>query len=299
MKKWSILSILFVLLLVDTSTLFAQSNRIDISLDKDTLDTTDIWSQSKYLAISYGINHSKFRDLATSPLFYYGKIRQLSLFRQKSGIKRDSEWGFTYDAGLLQSSRLDNKAFSNLKRLSLNCSRLYKIPFLDARTINTKLGYTFSAHGNFRINQALLNNSFGLDFFANILGVIKFQKDVSRKIEKQKRFLFWKYKLRKRKRDLACLFNVGIMNSSLRNGFVYSGQAALLNKFNPISSYQFKLFSGYRLGTQIDFTTFLSNHNALRYSYVWDVYSTGSKRNKFDMAHHTIKLTLLFNTNNR
>lgn len=299
MKKWSTVYVLLVLLLGKTSILIAQNTKTSLGIEKDTLSTIDKWSQSKYFAISYGINHSKFRDLATSPLFYYGKIRQLSLFRQKSGIKRDSEWGFTYDAGLLQSSRMDNKAFSNLKRLSLSCSKLYKIPFLETRSINTKLGYKLSAHGNFRINQALLNNSLGLEFFTHIMGVLKFQKDVSRKVEKNKRFLFWNYKLTKRKRHLACLLNIGIINSSLRNGFVYIGQAALLNKFNPISSHQFKPFSGYRLGTQIDLTTFLGNHNALRCSYVWDVYSTGSKSNKFDMAHHTIKFTLLFNTNNR
>ena len=66
-----------------------------------------------------------------------------------------------------------------------------------------------------------------------------------------------------------------------------------------LSEFEFKVFSGYRLGSRLDYTHYLSNKNAIQLSYIWDAYATGGELDPFQMAHHILSLNLFFNTNNR
>ena len=124
-------------------------------------------------------------------------------------------------------------------------------------------------------------------------------KDVSRKEAKDKKLLFIKYHLKQRTRNLSFRLNVGLINSSFRNGFVYAGQSFILNEEKPFDDYQYKVFLGFRASSSLDYTIFLKNKNKIQLSYLWDAYKTGGDLDKFEMAHHTFKLTLLFNTNNK
>ncbi len=240
-----------------------------------------------YIGIGLGTNTSKFRDFATSPLFYEGSAIQVSLSRLKIGDKRESEFGISYDFGTYSSNFNNSNTISEVKRIELSYSQLYKINLFKSKSINTKVGFLLNANGNLRTNEGLHNNANGIDIFANLLGAVKVAKDI--------KF----YRNDERKRNLAFRVNLGLVNSSFRNGYAYSGQAPILNETNIFDDYKFKIFSGFRASTKLDYTHYLKNKNALQFSYIWDAYATGGSSDKFEMAHHILKLTLFFNTNNK
>jgi len=297
---FSILFLLIFLFLGDINYTQAQSKNSHPSNDDSILTKKEMRKQiPMYIAIGLGTNNSMFRDYATSPLDYSGRVSQISLSRYKLNYKRETELGFSYDFGSYQNSYNNSFASSDLKRFELYFSKLYKVKLFEAIGVNTKLGFLLAGNGNFRINRALQNNGVGIDIFANLLGSIKFTKDISRVVAKDKKFLFIKYKLKEKKRDLAFRINMGLINSSYRNGYVYTGQSTILNDAMVFDDYEFDIFSGIRVSSRLDYTRYLNNKNAVQLSYIWDAYSSGEELDEFLMAHHIIRLTLLFNTNNR
>lgn len=289
---------LYILFSFTIGQIYAQDYQSqDPSSRTSVYEDTDI-PLSKYYGIGYGRNHSYFTDFATSPLSYAGVANQFSLARIKESYLREIEYGITYDLGTYRSDVNNHRTASNVKRVELVYSHLFRIGLLQSKGINTKVGILLASNANLRINESLLNNGVGIEMFGTLFGSIKLTKDISRKTEKNRRFLFWKYKLRPRKRTLSFRLNVGLVNSSFRNGYAYSGQSGILNSDKIFDEYELKL-SGFRIGSSLNYTRYLQNKNAVRFSYVWDAYKTGGKINIFQMAHHTLKITLLFNTNNK
>lgn len=254
----------------------------------------------KYIGIGYGINSSAFRDLATSPLFYYGTALQLSLSQLKIDDKREIEFGIFYDFGTYNTDFNDNTSNSNVKRIALSYSRLFRIELFKLKNFSTKIGFLFNGNGNLRNNESLGNDGVGIDIFTNLLGSVKITKDISSSTVEEKKFLFWKYTLSERKKNLNLRLDTGLINTSYRNGYIYSvAQSAILNEQTIFGYYSLKMFSGFRARSSLNYTHYLKNNNAIRFSYVWDAYSTGGDLKKFEMAHHILKFTFLFNANNR
>lgn len=288
------------LFLGKAKTVHAQTNNNQLKIEESSLSEKELRNQvPKYYGIAVGINSSNFRDFATSPLIYNGSALHFSLARLKIGNDREAELGLSYDSGTYATNFNDNTTTSSVKRIELNYSRLYQVGLFKSEKYNTKVGFLLSGNGNLRTNASLQNNATGVDIFANLLGSIKITKDISRTAPKEKKFLFWKFKRDAVKRNLAFRLNAGLVNSSYRNGYVYSGQSAVLNDAKLFDDYEYKIFSGFRASSSLDYTCYLKNKNAIRFSYVWDAYSTGGDLDKFEMAHHILKFTLLFNTNNR
>ncbi|PKV50698.1 hypothetical protein ATE84_2764 [Aquimarina sp. MAR_2010_214] len=252
-----------------------------------------------YIGFAAGLGTSSFRDFATSPLFYRGIPRHISLSYTKMDLERESEVGASYLFGQYHNSFNKHSESSKLHSVSLFYSRLYRLNKLSSPKLNVKVGGLFNATTNFRTNEGFGNNGIGVEIIPTLFGSVKIEKDISRKEEKSKKFLFIKYKLKKRTRNLAFRLNVGLVNSSFRNGYVYNGQAALLNEADIFDEYKFDMFSGFRVNSSLDYTISLKNKNALRFSYVWDAYKTGGDFDKFEMSAHLFKLTFLFNTNNK
>jgi hypothetical protein len=252
-----------------------------------------------YIGITSGLSFSSFRDFATSPLTYNGSPLYLSLSRTKVDKKRESEFEFSYAFG--NYTKIFNFQFntSQVKTASLYYSQLYRLDKLSSEQFNVKIGGQFNISRNIRVNESMWNNSVGAEVFPNLAGSIKIIKDISRKEEKDKRFLFLKYRLNQRTRNLAFRLNIGLINSSYRNGYAYTRQTIDLNGLNLYEGYQFKLLSGFRLSSSFDYTISLKNKNAIQLSYLWDAYKTGGNLDKFEMASHIFKFTFLFNTNNR
>ncbi|HKL39286.1 MAG TPA: hypothetical protein VJ894_01340, partial [Cryomorphaceae bacterium] len=156
------------------------------------------------------------------------------------------------------------------------------------------VGGQFNATANHRENAALFNNDEGVDLISTLFASAKGTLDLSRKEEKSKKFLFVNYTLKKRVRQLSYHLNVGVVNSSYRNGFAYISPAAPLNEDDFFADYEFRVFKGFRLNSSLDYTIYLQNKNAVQFSYVWDAYRTGGHHDNFEMAAHILKVTLLF-----
>jgi hypothetical protein len=286
MKKTTIL-----LLLLHPLLSFSQN-------DTTTLSKKEIRKERPaYLGFTAGFSYSSFRDFATSPLIYSGTPVYLSLSYLKADMKRESEFGISYSFGNYIKNFNKQYTLSQVKTFSSYYSRLYRLNKLSSGKFNTKIGGVFNITGNTRYNQLLMNNAVGAEWFANLMGSIKITKDISRTDYKDKKFLFIKYKLDPRTRNIAFRLNVGLINSSYRNGYAYLRHT--LDQNDLYYGYQFNIFSGFRMSTALDYTVSLKNRNAIQFSYLWDAYKTGGDLDKFEMAHHTFKLTFLFNTNNR
>ncbi|MBL4710677.1 MAG: hypothetical protein JKY48_19805 [Flavobacteriales bacterium] len=253
--------------------------------------------KSIYFSTSMGFSSSTFRDFATSPLFYKGIARYASIGRIRNDSMRESRLGGSYSTGNYKATVGDHSASSQVKTLALYYAQMYHLSKLSNDKWNTKVGGLVNVTGNLRINGSLGNNSAGLELNGTLFASIKTERDVSRVKTKNKKFLFFiKYKLKPRKRKLSYRLNLGLMNNNYRNPYVYIGQSSVLNDDKTFDAYEFKTFSGFRMSSSLDYTIALNNRNLIQFSYLWDAYRTGGDLDKFEMAQHVFKLSLLFNT---
>lgn len=244
-----------------------------------------------------GLGVGRLRDFATSPLIYSGLSLSTARFQISINEQRETEWGSSLSIGLFGSAFNDHTSTSIVISPTIYYSELYELKKLSSNKLNVKVGGLINATSNIRINQGLQNNATGFELIPTLFGSIKGTLDISRKKDKTKKILFFKYKLQKRKKTLALRLNTGLINSSYRNGYAYIGQSALLNDFNAFDDYQFKLFSGFRMSSSLDYTLYSrKTTNAVQVSYVWDAYKTGGDSDKFEMAQHALRFTLLFHT---
>lgn len=248
-----------------------------------------------YLGVTGGVSIASFRDFATSPLFYKGSPPLFSLSLLKNRSNRDTEVEFMMVQGNFTNSYNRSIATSSLKRLDINYSELFRINPLSIEGLNTQIGFLANVTGNQRVNESLLNNANGIEIIPTLFGSIKVTKDISRKKEKRGKLLFLRYRLSEKQRTLAFRTNIGLINSSYRNGFAYINQTSVTNDPRLFEGYRFSIFCGFRMNTALDYTRYLKNHNAVRLSYVWDAYRTSGKYEKLEMASHSIKISLLFN----
>tara|TARA_B110000977_G_scaffold198692_1_gene284135 strand:+ start:1190 stop:2059 length:870 start_codon:yes stop_codon:yes gene_type:complete len=284
--------ITFLLLLLTPLMSFSQvkSNFTKIELRKN---------QPAYIGITMGFSSSNFRDFATSPLIYRGLQKYVSFSKIRSSMKKESEIGLSYSFGNYKTLFNEHLTMSSVKTYSLDYSQLYEFNQLSSENLNVKLGGLLSVTGNLRMNESLLNNATGVEVIPTLFGSVKITKDISRKNSVEKKFLFIKYRLKEQNRNLAFRLNIGLVNSSYRNGYVYSGQSAVLNSPKLLDDYEFKMFSGFRVSSALDYTLVKKNKNKIQISYLWGAYKTGGNLDKFEMAYHAIKLTFLFNNNNK
>lgn len=289
MKNLAITLIFFLLV-----PLIGFSQNEDSALSKKELRK----NRPTYRGISLlGLGVGSFRDFATSPLIYSGLSLSSSRFQLSIDKYRETEWGSSLTIGLFGSSFNDHTSSSIVISPAIYYSELYELRQLSGDKVNVKVGGLLNVTSNIRINEGLLNNATGFELIPTLFGSIKGTLDVSRKTEKTKNFLFLKYKLDKRKKSLAFRLNTGLVNSSYRNGYVYAGQSFLLNDPKLFDDYQFKVFSGFRMSSSLDYTLYSrKTTNAVQISYVWDAYKTGGDLDKFEMAQHALRFTLLFNT---
>jgi len=272
-----------------------------VSFSQNESTTLSIKEQRKmrpaYIGITSGMSYSGFRDFATSPLIYNGSPIYVSLSLNKVDKNRESEFGLSYSFGNYSKGFNGQFALSQVKTASLYYTKLYQLKKLSTEQFNVKIGGVFNTSLNTRVNTSLMNNAMGAELFSNLLGSVKITKDISRKDNKDKKLFFLKYRLNQRTRNISYRLNVGLVNSSYRNGYAYFRHT--VDQSDLFYGYQFKAFSGFRMSSSLDYNIYLKNKNAIQISYLWDAYKTGGNLDKFEMAHHIFKITLLFNTNNR
>lgn len=249
-----------------------------------------------YIGLEYGVNNSKFRDFATSPLFYSGKPISIGISRTRLNSKREGKFILTYLTGKYNSSVGQETAQSSVKTLALSYSKLYVLPKLSNEKWNIKTGGQLYSTANLRVNKSLQNNASGIEIITSLMGAIKAERDVSRTTDKSKKFLFIKYKLKERKRKLSYKLNVGLLNTSYRNGYNYIGQSSVLNKTKIFDDYKMSTFSGLNIGSELSYGLQLKNKNIIELSYNWNLYKTGGAFDQFELANHHLKFAFLFNT---
>jgi hypothetical protein len=259
-----------------------------------TASTDTTHSRPAYIAVSAGYQYARFRDFATSPLFYSGNAIYTSLAHIDRDAKRESSFTASYATGTFVSDFNESALESKVHTISLNFLELFQLPSLSTSRFNLKVGGQLNATMNIRNNEKLLNNSEGVDLISNLFASVKGTLDVSRKKTTEKKFLFIRYKAEKRVRKLSFNLNIGCVNSSYRNGFAYTSSSAPINDDDFFSDYTFRIFRGFRLNTALDYTVWLKNKNAVQFSYLWDAYRSGGHHDNFEMATHVLKCSLLF-----
>ncbi len=280
--------IFLILILFPPKTTFSQSEVTK------TPETGQKQIRPAYIDIAAGLNISSFRDFATSPLTYSGKPFYTSLAHIDWDEKRESHIMLSYSFGKYENNFNQHISESRVHTVSINYLELFELKKLSSSRVNFKWGAQLNSTANIRKNEDLFNNSDGVDVISTLFGSAKATLDLSRTGEKQKMFLFINYTAQKRKRSLSYTFNVGIVNSSFRNGFAYTSPSAPLNDDDFFAGYDLQLFKGFRLNSALNYTVYLHNKNAFQFSYIWDAYSTGGHHDNFEMTAHILKFSLLF-----
>jgi len=283
---------LLIFLFVSYLSINAQNNQPDINTNYEK-------PRSAFIGLSTGISSSNLRDFASSPLIYKGHPLYFAGSFMRVNENRETEIRISTLFGNYNISVGHENTSSKVNVYNFYYSRLYKFNKLGNDKWHIKIGGLYQLTYDYRINEALQNLSHGSEFFSNVMASAKFEFDASRKTNKEKNFLFIKYKTEPRKRNLSFRLNIGLINSTYRNAYAYLGQSGILNEFKLFDNYEFKLFSGIRMSTELNYTIYLKNKNAIQLSYIWDAYKTGGDNDKYEMAHHIFRLTFLFNANNK
>lgn len=250
--------------------------------------TTDI-------KFTFGRHSSNFRDFATSPLIYQGSGLYFSVSKKKADINIEKEIGIDYSSGNCTNSTNRHSSTSQVTSVNAYYSKLYTMKKWSNDNWNVKIGGELNVAGNLRQNLGLQNNSTGIELIPTLFGSIKATTDISNSEAKRKKLLFIKYNIPVRTRYLAFKLNVGLINSSYRNGYAYIGQTSVLNDTKVFDDYSFSLGTGMRLGSAVDYTVVLKNGNKIQWSYVWNAYKTGGDFESIEMAQHIFKISFLFN----
>jgi len=286
MRSFSLLPILIFLSL----SAFSQKASSD-----DTLKIKKV--KTKYLTLGAGFHASKFRDFATSPLFYEGLGTAFSLGALRSDDSVESEFVFQNLNGIHGVYVGNESAVSTFNQSILSYSYMLSFRKLSNEKWNFKAGAMLNALLNVRQNESLFNNSFGLESVNTLFVSAKAKRDISRSKMVVKKLLFLKIKLKPKKRDVSFRFNVGVVNNNLRNGYAYLNQSWIISDDSQVlNGYKYAFFSGARLTSEWNYTRHLTNGNAIRFAFNTDVYTTGNQLDKFEAAHYTLKFILLFRT---
>lgn len=243
--------------------------------DGAPLDSVDL--KSIFIGVSAGFEYSKFRDFATSPLFYSGTPLYASLAYLESDARRESGFSLAYSVGNYSNTYNGQHSLSGVDEYALHYSELFILDGKSHSHLNVKVGGSLHGRAVYRNNEGLFNNSQGLDVMFNLSGSVK---------------TTWIFNPRHR---LSFLLNVVFLNTSYRNGFAYTSSSAPLNTDEFFADYEFKLFSGSYYSSAFEYTLSLNNANALQFSYMWNAYRINAHFENFEKASHTFTFSLLYN----
>ena len=266
--------ILFLLGLIFFSAIKGQSEKMDLKIKR-----------SAYLTISTGLSYVNFRDFRTSPLNYKGVGYFSQISHLKTSDYRESELGISYQRGTYNNNFNDQSSEASVYTISLFYGNMYQLNLLSNKNWNTKIGALFSLTGNYRDNPSLQNYSLGTELINTLFFSAKTELKFARKAQKRKK--------------LSYQINAGVLNSNARGNLPKFYDAILTNDENLQSALDLKVFSGFRVKSALAYTVYLKNKNAIQFSYEWEAYNTGDDGKQFEMAHRTLKFSLLFNTKNK
>jgi hypothetical protein len=250
-----------------------------------------------YVELGLGLGSGKFRDFATSPLFYSGAQVGINLAVKLDKETHETYYGLNYSIGNYSNITGSSYTSSLANVFGLYYQRLIVLKQLSNLKWKYKVGGQFNATGTYRYNPSLQNNSVGMEMVNTLFISGKVSRDVSRTMEINKKFLFIKYHLKPRARSLSFQLNMGVMNNNFRNGYAYIDQSSVVNNPKTFGGYEYHWFEGFRMSSSLDYTIHLHNANAIQISYLWDAFHTGGHVNRYEMGIHSIRFSILFKTN--
>lgn len=258
----------------------------------------DPFPRRTYLELATGLNLLSYRDFATSPLIYDGPVLAFTVSHLFNSLEKDDTFTFSGSYGETTAEVNDfTVGFSTAFTYRLIYTQLYRINRFSNEEWNIKAGGSLSSVAAVRQNAALRNNQIGFEAFGTLSGSGSVSKDVSRESRKRFKFLFLDIPLPPRARTLTLQFHLPVMNSALRNNFIYTSQSDVVNSDDYLDDYEFRLFSGYRIFTSLQYRLYLKNSNAIQFSYDWDALRSPGDAGVFEMAHHNLTFSLLYNLN--
>jgi hypothetical protein len=299
--KRIIFGVSFSLCLLNIGSAQEKSNTNLPDIDKIEFKPT------RYFISSYGSGNSIYRDFATSPLFYRGPLFSVQMAWQSNRLKSMRQWTFLTNFSPTSVQLADDQSYKT-KAGGVFSSSSIGYNYMRPLSQLTRGKFSFAAGGmwlntfNFRLNQALGNNAVGIEFFSNIMASGSVKYDVSHDKSGRRYILKYLYYTRKpRNQHFSLQFNAGLLNWNYRPGYAYKELPELDgSKTNPLtlvlSGFDWKL-NGYRFGSELSFTRFKQNGNAVKWSYCWDVLHAPGRFEPFQMAMHRFQLSLLFNRN--
>ena len=256
-------------------------------------------ARPNYITVGLGFNRGSMRDLATSPITYKGVLMNYAIGYQRFDDKRDTRVNVRFNHG--SQSYFRNTGIPTSSRaqsfiLFVNYAKLYKLNKYSNDKWNFKVGGMLDVMTDARVNQELQNAAVGYEVFNTLFASGKVTRNFVRAELKHKKFLFIKYKLRPRVAKLSYQLNLPLVNGYARNGFAYIGNESI-GESPFFNGYKYKLFSGFRVSSQLAFARQMANGNMWRLAYVWDAYTTGGDHNRLEVANHILEFSLLFHLN--
>lgn len=243
-----------------------------------------------HLELAAGTNNSRFIDFGTSPLYYSGLLYTFSGTIRKETDRREVYLAGLYSSGNYSMDYNDIKTTSTaLANISLRYSRLYRLNVFNNDKWNLKVGGAFDVAGMLRTNTSLFNNSLGYNVFTNLFASGKISRDISN-TEPRK---LWFFRIKPKNRKLYYQLDLGVVNGAFSNGFIYTNSTPVYNDASLSGGYTYKLFSGYRMGSRLDYQFDIFNRNTLKVSYIWDAMMTGKQdQDRFQLANKMLLLSL-------
>jgi len=286
---------IYIIQILIVASLSAFSQQLKNASDTTVLSHINNATCPSYLEIGTGLGIGSLRDFATSPLVYVGPGFNATLGYVAKNEERETNINTRTVVSLLISTGVKELSTATVISSFISYSELFKIKKWSSEKWNIKLGGTFDATTNIRINPSLNNNSSGFEMINTLFASGKLTYDVSRKTDILIKSGKYSRIARVRKREICYQLNIPVMNNTLRNGFIYFNPSVVVNEPNLFFGYKYKVFSGFRINSTIDYVMYMKNKNALKLTYAWDAYKTGGNLDKLYVANHVVLFSLLFN----
>ncbi|PKO99931.1 MAG: hypothetical protein CVU13_00020 [Bacteroidetes bacterium HGW-Bacteroidetes-8] len=268
---------------------------VDAFAQNEALISSENDKSSSYIEFSGGAGITTFRDLATSPLFYNGASYTFTGGHYRLNNRVETHLGCSYSFGLNINNFNNTYKSATFYSLDINYSRLYRVNALSVGRWNTKAGVNLVNTTNIRENEALMNNSLGVENILNIMAASKLTLSVPRIKSRPIKILFIRKILKPAQRELSLSLGLGALNLNYRPGYAYNYLPQITgSEIKNFGDYKLSV-NGFRILSRVDYTHYLYNGNGLKLSYLFDTYNAPGKYEPFHFARHSLQLSFLFN----
>jgi hypothetical protein len=278
--------LLYIFICLASATVFAQKS-----------NTKNSPITGNYLGISGGLAFGSMRDQSTSPLFYTAFMPTVAIDYDAYCKKNLWNLKFTTLNGFYLLTT-DDDLFSgsgNIFDFEFAWYRNYESS--SDGMLNQFLGTSITNSTHLRINNAFMNASFALNNFTDFNLNFRIEKQYNRP-EKQKKFLWLIKYMRKEKHYLLSgKIGVPVYTIIYRPGYTNPGNGTL-NDDQLLSGYEMsgKVFGG--INSDLSISRLLKNGNMIKYSYLWNMRTTGRmSENPVDITNHVFLFTLVYKIN--